>query len=97
MNKSDLRSWIIVVGIALSFFIWGIFLFSTVGDKEPPNWDFGAVQDIPGQSPYSTDSAKQFPTLFSPSGQTGKEVRKQHVMGRSEETETAQAQKEGDK
>ena len=25
------------------------------GDKGPPPWDFGVVEDVPGQSPYSTE------------------------------------------
>ena len=87
-HQSSVRSWIIVVGVALSFFLWGLFLFFTVGDKEPPAWDFGTVQDIPGQSPYSTESGKQFPALVSPPGEGGAKVRRQHVMGRDEEPES---------
>ena len=42
-----LRSWLIVIGIALLFLCWGLFVFLTVGDKGPPRWDFGVVEDIP--------------------------------------------------
>lgn len=48
------RGWIIVVGIALAFVIYGIFAFFVIGDKQPPDWDFGAVKDVPGESVYST-------------------------------------------
>ncbi len=45
---------IIVMAIAVLFFIWGLFIFFAVGDKGPPVWDFSVVEDIPGESPYST-------------------------------------------
>ncbi len=49
------RGWLIVAAMAFLFLCWGLFLFFTVGDKGPPAWDFGVVQDIPGQSPYATE------------------------------------------
>ena len=52
------RSLIIVVAIAVSFLVWGLFIFFSVGDKGSPPWDFGIVQDIPGESAYSTHSPK---------------------------------------
>ena len=84
--KADIRSWLIVIGIAALFFIWGLFIYSSVGDKEPPDWDFGAVQDIPGESPYSTSSPKGFPGLTPPATQEETPVARQHVMGRSEDS-----------
>jgi len=53
-NKTEFRSWIIIFVLAVLFVAWGLFIFFTVGDKGPPSWDFGVVQDIPGESPYST-------------------------------------------
>jgi hypothetical protein len=85
--KTDIRSWIIVIGIAALFFFWGLFVYSSVGDKEPPDWDFGAVRDIPGESPYSTSSAKGFPGLTPPATQEESPVARQHVMGGSERGE----------
>jgi len=41
--------------IAVLFLLWGLFIFIMVGDKGPPSWDFGTMEDIPGQSPYSTN------------------------------------------
>ncbi len=49
-----IRGWMIVCGIALIFVLYGLFAFFVIGDKEPPDWDFGAVKDIPGESVYST-------------------------------------------
>ena len=58
-NKTSFRSWAIILALALLFIAWGLFIFLTVGDKGPPAWDFGGVQDIPGQSSYSTHPARQ--------------------------------------
>jgi hypothetical protein len=49
-----MRSWLIIIGIAVLFVCWGLFVFFTIGDKGSPPWDFGVVKDIPGESPYST-------------------------------------------
>ncbi|HSR10949.1 MAG TPA: hypothetical protein VLS90_05855 [Thermodesulfobacteriota bacterium] len=46
--------WLIVIGLSVLFFVYGIFMFLAIGDKGPPDWDFGTVEDIPGQSIYST-------------------------------------------
>lgn len=58
-KKETFRSWAIVVAIAVSFFCWGLLIFFTVGDKGQPSWDFNIVEDIPGQSAFSTFRAKQ--------------------------------------
>ena len=52
------KSLIIVLVIAVSFLFWGLFIFFSVGDKGSPPWDFGIVQDIPGESAYSTHPPK---------------------------------------
>jgi hypothetical protein len=48
------RGWIIVLAIAAVFVIYGLFAFFVIGDNQPPDWDFGAVKDVPGESVYST-------------------------------------------
>jgi hypothetical protein len=79
------RSWLIVVGIAVAFLCWGLFIFFAVGDKGVPPWDFGVIPDIPGESPYSTFGAKQFRQL-EPRGREGQVlVVPQHVMEPKEE------------
>jgi hypothetical protein len=50
----QLRSWFLVCILAIAFFLYGIFMYVVVGDKGPPDWDFGIVEDIPGKSIYST-------------------------------------------
>jgi len=72
-ERTDLRSWVIVIGIALSFFLWGLFIYFSVGVKWPPNWNFGAVPDIPGESPYSNYGPQEIPGK-------GWVVPPQHVM-----------------
>ncbi len=60
-----LRSWLIVVAIAALFLIWGLFVFFSVGDKGPPEWYFGVVEDIPGESPYATEYTEPTPQHVS--------------------------------
>jgi len=69
----SIRSWAIVWFLAIFFVSYGLFMFFVVGDKGPPDWDFGIVEDIPGKSVYST-----FP---QPSGATS-EPAPQHVAGK---------------
>ena len=57
-DKSTIGSLIIIMAIAFSFLAWGLFVFFSVGDKGSPPWDFGIVQDVPGESAYSTHPPK---------------------------------------
>ncbi len=54
-EKSTIRDWLIPIAIAVLFFLWGLLIFFMVGNKGQPSWNFGVVEDIPGQSPYSTE------------------------------------------
>jgi flagellar basal body-associated protein FliL len=47
-------SWIIILAMAILFIAWGIFAYFVIGEKGPHPWDFGTVEDIPGESAYST-------------------------------------------
>ena len=51
----SLKGWVYVCALALSFLLYGLFMFYMIGDKGPPGWDFGTVEDIPGESVYSTN------------------------------------------
>jgi hypothetical protein len=55
-DKKSLKGWLIVFLLTFLFIAWGLFIFFAVGDKGPPAWDFGVVRDVPGESPYSTES-----------------------------------------
>jgi len=54
-ENSTLKDWLVPIAIAVLFLLWGLVIFFMVGNKGQPPWDFGAVEDIPGQSPYSTE------------------------------------------
>lgn len=75
-EKTSFRSWIIILAIAILFFCYGFFMFLAVGDKGPPGWDFGVVEDIPGESIYSTHPSN------------APEPEPQHVLQRPPRVET---------
>ena len=54
-DSSTLKDWLVPIAIAGLFLVWGLLIFFMVGNKGQPPWDFGVVEDIPGQSPYSTE------------------------------------------
>jgi hypothetical protein len=54
-EKATIKDWVIPIAIAIVFLFWGLLIYFLVGDKGPAPWDFGVVEDIPGQSPYSTE------------------------------------------
>ncbi len=54
-QRPSLKGWFYVCGLALFFLLYGLFMFYMIGDKGPPGWDFGTVEDIPGESVYSTN------------------------------------------
>ena len=49
------KSWAIIFLIVAAILIYGSVVYLTIGDKGPPEWSFGAVPDVPGQSVYSTE------------------------------------------
>ena len=54
-ETSTIKDWLVPIAIAALFLLWGLLIFFMVGNKGQPPWDFGVVEDIPGQSPYSTE------------------------------------------
>jgi hypothetical protein len=92
-DKSDRRSWIIVTCLALGFFLWGLLIFFTVGTRPPPPWGFGNIEDVPGESYYSTHKVDlELGTSKGPPQQ--RPVEAQHVDERPLQPEEMQ-QKEG--
>jgi len=75
------RSWVTVCAISFGFLAWGMMLYWTVGDKGPPSWDYGVVEDVPGLSPFSTAGPKEVPGLVPSTGRRVEEVEVQHVRG----------------
>jgi hypothetical protein len=49
-----IQGWLIVCGMSLAFVAYGFLAFFVIGDKGSPDWDYGAVPDVPAQSTYST-------------------------------------------
>jgi hypothetical protein len=77
-KRSSARSWIIVSAIALSFFLWGLLIFYSVGVSWPPPWRYGTVPDVPGQSVYGVHGAEE---EAATAPLEGAKVRRQHIMG----------------
>ncbi|MFP5213979.1 MAG: hypothetical protein ACLGPL_11440 [Acidobacteriota bacterium] len=81
-QASAVVSWIVISGICLSVIAWGLFLYLAIGEREIPPWDYRIIEDVPGESPYSTSSPKQFPSpLPRALGRAGEGVVKQHISG----------------
>jgi hypothetical protein len=53
-RRRALRAWLIVWSMAVAFVLYGLLAFFVIGDKGPPDWDMGSVEDVPGASVYST-------------------------------------------
>jgi hypothetical protein len=53
-----IRTWLIVFLMVVGILTYGIIVYVTIGDKGPPGWNYGAVSDVPGESPFSTESVK---------------------------------------
>ena len=78
MNRETLKSILIITGVALVFLLWGMIIFFSVGDKGMPSWDFGAVDDVPGASSYSTNDGRPLTGTSMP-------LKKQHVDEKNDE------------
>ncbi len=53
-RKMTIHGWAIIIAIAVIFVLYGLFSYFYIGYREPPDWDFGQIEDVPGQSAYST-------------------------------------------
>jgi hypothetical protein len=69
------RSWLIILVMAILFVAWGIFAYLVIGEKGPHPWDFGVVEDIPGESAYSTYLPDQISGSYF--------LEEQHVSGKT--------------
>jgi hypothetical protein len=82
LEISSLSSLALLVGAAIVFVAWGLFVYSTVGMKWPPNWYFQNVEDLPGSGIYSTGVGTRFGV--EPDRLMSGPPEPQHVMGRKE-------------
>jgi hypothetical protein len=78
-GESLVATWSILVGIAVGFLLWGLFIFHVIGEKGPPEWDFSVIPDTPGESTYSTHNPAS-PHGLVP-GPEPMPVEPQHVRG----------------
>lgn len=52
-KESVLYTWLVIWLLVLVILLQGQFAFKMVGDPGQPTWDYRAVKDVPGQSPYA--------------------------------------------
>ncbi|MGA9235180.1 MAG: hypothetical protein WBV91_10165 [Desulfobacterales bacterium] len=52
-KEHTLRIWIVVALLLVLIVSKGLFSYFVVGDLGMPDWNYGAVADIPGESPYA--------------------------------------------
>lgn len=78
-EESDKRGWLVPLALAVGFLLWGLLIFATVKVKWPPPWNFGAMQDVPGLSEYSSGGRNPLPTVASPFLHEKAELTPQHV------------------
>jgi hypothetical protein len=57
-TKSRVLTWAVLVTVAGVIVLWGLFHYFAIGDHGRPERTFGAVPDVPGESPYSTDRVR---------------------------------------
>lgn len=52
-KESALRTWAVIFLLLIVILFQGSLSFFVVGDLGQPDWDFGAIRDLPGESPYA--------------------------------------------
>lgn len=52
-KESSLGIWILIAGLFCYFLAYSGLVYFAIGDKGPPDWDFGTVRDVPAESPYA--------------------------------------------
>ena len=55
------KTWMLVFLLVLFVLAKGFFVFSVVGDRGQPSWDYRPVNDVPGESPYAVYDVMPFP------------------------------------
>lgn len=52
-NESVGAAWVFIFILALLFAIQSFVAYIVIGDAGQPSWSYGAVRDVPGESPYA--------------------------------------------
>jgi hypothetical protein len=79
-HLSTLASLAVIVFLSVIYVVWGLTAYYTIGTKWPPPWSFGAVQDLPASSEYSTETGSRFLNSGQPERLMTPLPQPQHVM-----------------
>ncbi|MDZ7598260.1 MAG: hypothetical protein U5J82_08235 [Desulfobacterales bacterium] len=60
-KESAVFAWSVVVLLVLLVLGKGFFSFYVVTDRGQPTWDYRAVPDVPGESPYAIYQPGPYP------------------------------------
>ncbi|MEW5908267.1 MAG: hypothetical protein AB1659_00545 [Thermodesulfobacteriota bacterium] len=60
-SRFSLKTWMVILLMLGIIFGKGILAYLVVGDRGVPSWDYGAVQDVPGESIYAVYPALPYP------------------------------------
>lgn len=60
-SDSTLKTWIIILALVGLVFAQGGYTYFVVGDLGQPGWDYRAVPDLPGESPYAIYRVLPYP------------------------------------
>jgi len=60
-KESAVFAWSVVVLLVLLVLGKGFFSFYVVTDRGQPSWDYRAVRDVPGESPYAIYQPGPYP------------------------------------
>jgi hypothetical protein len=85
-KRESLKSWLIMIVLPLLVTLWGLLIWTVVGDRGLIRWDYSIRQDVPGESVYSTQKNREFGGL-GPAATSEPTVVRQHVMGQKRESE----------
>ncbi|HYA04168.1 MAG TPA: hypothetical protein VEI04_13775 [Syntrophobacteria bacterium] len=60
-KQSVVRTWALIVLLAIWFLAYSAFVYFAIGEKGPPNWDLVTVSDTPASSPYAIYQPLPYP------------------------------------
>ena len=60
-KKSTTGIWIVIALLLALIFGKGFMAFFVIGDLGQPEWNYGVIPDVPGQSPYAVYEPLPYP------------------------------------
>jgi hypothetical protein len=64
-KETLLGTWLVVFLLLAFILAKGLFSFYVVGDFGMPDWNYGVVADVPGESPYAVYEQMPYPQHVS--------------------------------